>query len=269
MNYSVPGYLTPFIVSGMVAIVIAVLFGLHRGLRRTTSSGKESPERDAGFSKKAFWSLSALLVAWFAVAFATSLAGFYRPPAGSPPTIQWGLLTPIVIGLLLFLSWPLLRRTVAIIPNSWIVGVQLYRTLGVVFLLLYASGHLPGLFALPAGIVDVLVGILAPVVAAAYARSPEGAAGSVRWWNLLGITDLVVAVGLGFATSPSPFQLAAFDHPNELIGMFPLVLIPVFAVPLSILLHLASLQKLRRAQVARYKLEGTRQIGSSGHRVIG
>jgi len=41
-------------------------------------------------------------------------------------------------------------------------------------------------------------------------------------------------------------QLVALDSPNVLISAFPLVLIPVFLVPLSILLHLASLAKLRR-----------------------
>jgi hypothetical protein len=52
-------------------------------------------------------------------------------------------------------------------------------------------------------------------------------------------------VTTGFLTSPSAFQLFAFDLPNELISQFPLVLIPVFLVPLSVLLHLASLAKLR------------------------
>jgi hypothetical protein len=64
--------------------------------------------------------------------------------------------------------------------------------------------------------------------------------------NLFGLADLVVAVTTGFLTSPSAFQLFAFDLPNELISQFPLVLIPVFLVPLSVLLHLASLTKLRR-----------------------
>jgi hypothetical protein len=36
-------------------------------------------------------------------------------------------------------------------------------------------------------------------------------------------------------------QLFAFDNPNT---AFPLVLIPVFLVPLAVLLHLASLAKL-------------------------
>jgi hypothetical protein len=102
------------------------------------------------------------------------------------------------------------------------------------------------LFALPAGLGDVLVGVLAPVVAIAYRRGPRENTNLVSVWNLFGLADLVVAVTAGFLTSPSAFQLFAFDLPNELISRFPLVLIPVFLVPLSVLLHLASLAKLRR-----------------------
>ena len=63
------------------------------------------------------------------------------------------------------------------------------------------------------------------------------------------IADLAVAVTTGFLTSPSPVQLLSLDRPNELIGTFPLAMIPVFLVPLSLLLHLASLQKLRRVEL--------------------
>lgn len=258
MAFTVPGYLTPYIVTGMITIIIAVVFGLNRLARRSTL-----PQKDR---RPAFWGITALLVGWFVVAFATSFNGLYSPASG-PPTIQYGLLTPIIVGLLLFWTWPLLRRTLAAIPNTWLVGLQFYRVLGVIFLVLYLGGKLPGLFALPAGGFDVLVGILAPVVAAGYARSPERAATRVRLWNLLGIADLVVAVTLGFLTSPSPLQIAAFDRPSVLIAMFPLALIPVFAVPLSILLHLASLQKLRQDEVAGYSANGTAQIGSASHQV--
>jgi hypothetical protein len=261
MDYSVPAYLTPFILTGMIVVIAALLLGLRRALRSATW-----PERDQA---SAFWSASSLLVGWFVVALLTSIAGYYRPPSGRPPTIQYGLLAPIVVGVLLFRSWPLLRRAFAIIPSSWLVGVQLYRVLGVIFLVLYAGGHLPGLFALPAGLGDTLVGILAPLVAVNFARSPEHSARRVRLWNLLGISDLVIAVTIGFLTSPSPFQIAAFDRPSGLIAMFPLSLIPVFAIPLSILLHLASLQKLRQDRRTGYRVQQRQQIASSGHRLIG
>jgi hypothetical protein len=98
---------------------------------------------------------------------------------------------------------------------------------------------------------DVLVGVLAPVVAVAYARDPHQNGDLVSTWNLFGLADLVIAVSAGFLTSPSPFQLFAFEAPNELITAFPLVLVPVFLVPVflvpvSVLLHLASLTKLHR-----------------------
>ena len=57
----------------------------------------------------------------------------------------------------------------------------------------------------------------------------------------VGIADLTVAVGTGFLTSPSALQPVVFNAPNELISVLPLVLIPTFLVPLSILLHLTSI----------------------------
>jgi hypothetical protein len=152
-----------------------------------------------------------------------------------------------VLGGYLILRSRYVSRLIGIIPPHWLVGIQLYRALGVISLVLYGTGNLPGLFALPAGIGDVAVGLLAPVVAHRYRRNPSVNAGLVRRWNIFGIIDLAVAVSMGFLTSPSPFQAFAFAEPNRLIGAFPLVLIPVFLVPLSILLHLASFKSLRDA----------------------
>ena len=261
MDYSVPAYLTPFILTGMIFVITSLLLGLRSALRRAAW-----PATDRA---KALWSASLFLVGWFVVAVLTSIAGYYRPPSGRPPTIQFGLLVPILVGVVLYRSWPLLRRALVIVPSNWLVGVQLYRVLGVIFLVLYAGGHLPGVFALPAGLGDMLVGTLAPLVAVSFARSPEHSVRRVRLWNLLGIADLVIAVTIGFLTSPSPFQIAAFDRPSALIAMFPLSLIPVFAVPLSILLHIASLQKLRQDRRTGYRVQESQQIASSGHRLIG
>jgi hypothetical protein len=143
------------------------------------------------------------------------------------------------------------------VPQSWIVSVQVYRALGVVFLILYATGKLPGLFARPAGVGDILVGVLAPVVGLSYARHPHQNGDLVSAWNLFGIGDLAVAVGTGFLSAPSLLQPFLVEPPNELITQFPLVLIPVFLVPLSILLHVASLAKLRRSVT---RTEGRRGV---------
>jgi len=101
------------------------------------------------------------------------------------------------------------------------VGVQFYRVLGVIFLVLLLDGSTPGVFAAPAGTGDVAVGLLAPAVAWAFARGLRGSTGLVRAWNLLGLAYLVVAVTTGFLSSPSPIQLFAFDNPNNLITRSP------------------------------------------------
>src|SRR5260370_731611 len=110
---------------------------------------------------------------------------------------------------------------------------------------LCAAGRLPGLFACPAGCGDVMVGLTALMVGARAARSDNDQL--VILWNWLGISDLVIAMATGFLSAPSRFQIFSLDAPNVLIGSFPLVMVPIFAVPLSIVLHLASLSKISAA----------------------
>jgi hypothetical protein len=232
--------LLPNILIGSVAVVAAVLFGIRRAIIRAGLPVREHSHT--------FWSIATPLLSWFLAAVVLSWSGFYQGATSSIPTIPFGLLIPIAAGVVLFWHWPVLRRIIESVPQSWIVSVQVYRVEGLVFLTLYAGGWLPGAFAWPAGVGDVIVGLLAPVVGIACARGARGSAALLWAWNLLGITDLVVAVTTGFLTSPSQLQLLALDRPNELISSFPLAMIPVFLVPLSLLLHIASLQKLRQVE---------------------
>ena len=243
MNIQVPGYLYPEILAATVASVAVVLYGLNRSLKLARWS---DPDQWSAFN-----TIAMLLVGWGAVAIGLSWLGVYQGASTRVPTVQFGLVLPIIAGLVLYWRWGTLRRAIDAVPQSWLVGVQFYRALGVIFLILFAQGRLPGAFAWPAGTGDFLVGLLAPVVAVAYAQRSASAARGVFAWNLLGIADLVVAVTTGFLTSPSPLQRLAFDQPNRLITAFPLVVVPVFLVPLSILLHLASLKKLGQAEVGQ------------------
>ncbi|HEX4020960.1 MAG TPA: hypothetical protein VHX63_07450 [Acidobacteriaceae bacterium] len=242
MNNPVPNYLTPYVLSGVLAVVAAVIFGLHKALQL---AGWPAQARRRAVSSGAL-----LLLGWLFAALLTSWLGLYHGVSSKIPMIQYGLLLPIVVGVALFWLSSSLRRVVDAVPQEWIASVQLYRAEGLIFLVLYAGGHLPGAFAWPAGVGDVLVGLLAPVVGIAHARSPRHAAGWLRAWNLFGIADLIVAVTTGFLTSPSRFQMFSLNAPNQLITAFPLAMIPVFLVPLSILLHLASLKKLRQTKNA-------------------
>jgi hypothetical protein len=243
MNYLIPTYLSPTVLIGSLVTTAAIVFGVHKALQL---AGWPDSER-----KRAVWSIAALLGTFFIAALVTSWLGFYDRPLFGLPTIQYGMMIPLIAGVVLYRRSATLRRVVEAVPQSWLVGVQVYRTEGVIFLVLLATDHLPGVFAWPAGAGDMLVGLLAPVAAAAYARNSHSGTGWVRAWNLLGIADFVVAVTIGFLSTPGPLQKLSLEAPNKLITAFPLAMVPVFIIPLSILLHLASLTKLRKRQIER------------------
>jgi hypothetical protein len=236
---SVPAYLPYYVLAGSAAIIAALLLGLRRALSRTEWSCDDR--------RRVIRISTAVLLGWFGIAFALGFLEVYRVVSDRIPTLPFGILVPIIIGGLVIVRSSTMARVLDAVPQHWLIGVQLYRALGAIFLILYGAGKMPGLFAWPAGLGDVLVGVLAPVVAVAYARGPEKNGDLVSAWNIFGMVDLIVAVATGFSTSPSPFQLFAFDQPNELVSMFPLVLIPTYLVPVSVLLHIASLTKLHRA----------------------
>jgi hypothetical protein len=130
---------------------------------------------------------------------------------------------------------PAVRRTLGAMSLPAVHGVQLYRAIGATFLVLMVQGQLPSHFALPAGWGDV-----------ALARRAAGSRALAAGWNLFGLLDLVVAVGMGtgyLAPLLAP-HLGAQVPPAAAMGVFPLILVPTFAVPISIMLHLLGLIRL-------------------------
>ena len=239
---NVPNYLPYYVLGGTLATLVVLMSGLRVIVAKSgwPPTAQKTVMYRAGFA----------IVGWLVVGVALAIGGVYQGASERFPTVQFGLLAPILIGISMWFV-PSVRRIVNLAPQSWVVGIQLYRALGVIFLILFAVGELPGEFALPAGAGDVLVGLTAPLVARAYARNPRGSRSRVLWWNILGMADLVIAVTTGVLTAPSPLQQLAFDRPNALITQFPLVLVPTYLVPLSILLHLASVTKLLRNDTAK------------------
>jgi hypothetical protein len=235
---TIPTYLPYFVAAGTIAVLIAILYGLNRALANAHWSASDR--------KQTFLVSAAILLGWLAAAVTLAAMGVYHIGASDVPTIQYGILLPILIGALLIWRSETTKRIIAAVPQQWLVSVQLYRALGVIFLILYAAGNLPGQFAWPAGVGDIVIGLSAPFVGLAYARAPHKAAGLVVAWNVLGILDLVVAVGTAFMTAPSRFVTLDFQPTSDLMTILPMVLIPVYLVPLSIVLHLASLTKLGR-----------------------
>ena len=73
--------------------------------------------------------------------------------------------------------------------------------MGVMFLVLYSYGMLPGTFAWPEGVGDIIVGAYAPFVLVAIVnRAPNWKPHAVNL-NVLGLLDFVGAIGGGVLSS--------------------------------------------------------------------
>jgi hypothetical protein len=196
----------------------------------------------------------AVIVGWFALAIVLARAGVWETTSDDalrPPNIAFAIAVPTILGSLLVRSQTF-KRWISRVPLHALVGVQLYRVLGGLFLVAYAQGDMPGEFALPAGIGDILVGLGAVIVAVVLLKRGEQRARSlVLAWCAFGILDLVVAVATGFLSAPSPLQQLAIDDPNAAIVSYPFVLIPTFLVPVSIILHVYAIARLRTVAAPR------------------
>ncbi len=226
------------ITTGTILMVVVIGAGFYRRAHTLAMSGH---------GQASAWLVGVFLAGWLLLALTLGAQGFFvtvTNPAARVPKIAYALI-PLVVGYGWFGVSAALRRTIDETPPQWLIGVQVYRLLGAVFLIGYAQGQLPGVFALPAGIGDVLIGLAAPAVAALVrVRHPWSRPLAVLW-NIVGLADLVMAVTLGVLSAPGPFHLLALDHPNRAISAYPFVLIPTVGVPLSILLHLFALRGLR------------------------
>ncbi len=183
----------------------------------------------------------AVLAAWAALTVVLALRGFYKPPdTRSPPPVGIQLAIALV-GLALFLAIsPSLRSLLTNQKN--LIRLNVWRLVGAVFLVLMLAGQMPALWALPSGIGDVIVGLAAFSVANRLDR-PGGRRLAIIF-NLFGLADLVVAIGLGIMTNTGPAQVFHTTPTSELATQFPLALVPTFLVPLAFVLHFVSLWQL-------------------------
>ena len=184
---------------------------------------------------------------WLAAVWIMAVDGVFvaRPGIGGPPLIPIAILLPVLLFVPILITSARIGEILDATPPSWLIGLQLYRVFGSIFLVAWAQGSLSSIFALPAGIGDTMTGLLALPIAYYLASGARGGREAGVAWNLFGLLDFTIAVSIGILSSPA-VQLIAADRPSIGAGTYPLVLIPTFAVPSSIILHALSLRQLYR-----------------------
>lgn len=226
------------VIVARIVVHLIVLGGTWAGLSRTSLTASERA-----------WTWLAIaipLTLWHGAAWIIVADGLLLPGAVSIPLLPLMIVVPTALVITLLSRSHRIGILLDAMPTNWLIGLQAYRVIGGVFLANWLAGTTPGVFALPAGTGDVITGLMALPTAAILASGRSGSARAALFWNLFGITDLVVAITLGALTTPGPLQQLALDHPNLTTGTYPTAIIPAFTVPTSLVLHALSLRQLLR-----------------------
>jgi hypothetical protein len=171
------------------------------------------------------------LALWLFFAIITSTEGLterlLQPPL---PPVLVVLLTVMVLTVAATSAW--FREWLVALDVRVLVLVHVTRFVaGLWFLVLYTRGALPYAFAVPGGIGDMLVAVLAVGVALVTdARATRGRRLLIAW-NVVGLIDILMVVG----TAGRSFVV---DPPSMVALLrFPLSLVPTFLVPIIIATH--------------------------------
>lgn len=222
-------------IAGTIAIAAAACAVLYGGAMRA-GLGRLRAGLLAGAA-------AVLLGGWLTTTAFIAGQGWYHGPLSDGPWLP--VAAAGFFGMLLALTRiPMVARTLAA-PGmeSRLLLPHAFRLEGVVFLLTMALGHLPALFALPAGLGDIATGLAAPLVMSRLARGTGRR--SALWFDAFGMTDLVVALTLGAITA---FGLINITPTGAPIAELPLALIPTALVPLLFVLHIKSVSMLVKAR---------------------
>ncbi|NUR96002.1 MAG: hypothetical protein HOV67_12185 [Kribbellaceae bacterium] len=231
--YDPPAYLSAITIAGPVAIAAATCVALYGG------AGRAGLDR----TRAALLTGAAVVVfgGWFIVTGVIAGHGWYDTRSDQVPWLAVAVFG--YLGTLLALSRIPVMRKVLSTPGmtARLVWPHSFRVVGVFFLLYLALGHLPALFAVPAGLGDISVGIAAPLVARKLAQGTANR-GAV-WFNIGGLVDLATGLTIGTLIG---FGLPDVTPSIAPINELPLAIVTTANVPLMLALNIVCLVTLTR-----------------------
>jgi hypothetical protein len=191
-----------------------------------------------------------VMVAWAALIIVLSARGVFATDSSRPPLpLLLSFAVPPILFLVAYSLSAKVRATSLAIDLRLLTALQAWRVIGGVFLILMSFHLLPGTFAWPAGVGDLIVGGYAPFVVLSIARRTPGWRTHVILLNVLGLLDLVTAIASGVLSGSSPIGVLHGPVSTDIMQELPLSLIPTFAVPAWVIMHVLSFLKLRRGQI--------------------
>lgn len=189
-----------------------------------------------------------ITLTWFAIVFFLTLNGYFETPDGVLPIKMpiFFMIPPILFVMALSMS-NTVARWADRVDITTATSLQSWRVMGFTFLILWALGQLPFIFALLAGFGDVATGVYAAFATVKVGERAAGWQKSARRVIYMGSIDFAVAVGTGLLSAAGYLKLYENEVSAHLMTIYPMVMFPVFIVPAFIILHILAWRGISKA----------------------
>jgi len=197
--------------------------------------------RNAGLPTAPLTLLGILMVGWLTTVYFLLQNGFFGATGLPQLAFTLGVVLPVLAGLLANRLWRPMREAVAAMPTASFLRLQTLRaTFGVMF---FFTTDLPVWFQYIGGLGDIAAGVGAFLALQYLHTDLDRERSAIIRGNLIGILDFLIVLNLG------AFVVLQDQSPDIMFDLIPLYVVPIF-----ILLHVFSLRRLAR-------IKGTAIVG--------
>ncbi len=196
----------------------------------------------AGLGRKIWW-----VVLWFFLLNVVFLLGIWDIPVW-----QNGMLfTALTLWPALLFLFLLGRRQILAIPLKEFLLFNLFRVMGVHFILAIVGGYAPQTYALEVGFSEILTGLSGLALLTFYRPQKNGYLLLLLFWNGYGVTSVSTALFKTFFANP--YLRLNFYTPEiyHYLSGFPQNWVHFFWFPLALAMHLALFYRILAEQLLR------------------
>jgi len=189
--------------------------------------------KKAGASGLLLLSLASIFIVWLVSAYMMLTNGFFSATGMPQVSFTMAIVIPVVLGLLAAKLWRPLGDAISYMSVSDFLALQHMRAVfGGLF---FFTASLPVWFQYLGGLGDIAAGVGAFLALRYLVKNPDKEKQANIKGNLVGILDFIIVLNVGV-------MVVLDGHSPDMTFN----LIPLYVVPLFILLHIFSLQRLRR-----------------------
>ncbi len=194
-----------------------------------------------GKVKNGFWLVLSFYIPYLIMVALASNNGFFDEVM-LPPKIVLTSTLPLGLFVTIIYNTKTCKKANATLKLEALVRIHIFRLIGSTFIILMLYDLLPPVFALFAGIGDLLTAITSIFVVKAIQNGKNYALRLTYIWNSFGLVDILITSAMAII-----FTKISIDNGVqgvEVLAEFPFCFIPAFAPPTIIFLHLLVFRKL-------------------------